>query len=194
LSIDFALFHVDWTDIQLLEIVDQRGIDGNGGKARSEGVEWTIGYVPLHGLTFNWTGAYTDAQLTSPAPAVNGVSGDPLPYAPKWSTSVNGEYEWPVFADYRGFVGALWSFIGSRSTDFGSSAAAVPAQVGLPSYDTVEARLGIENERYRVSLFAKNLGDVRGIASYVNGGAPGLNGDVAIIPPRTVGLTLSAKF
>ena len=36
------LFHVDWTDIQLLEQVDITGINGNGGKAQSQGVEWTI--------------------------------------------------------------------------------------------------------------------------------------------------------
>ena len=81
-------------------------------------MEWTFGYLPVHGLTFNWNGAYTDAQLTSPAPAVNGNSGDPLPYAPKWSTSIDGEYDWAVFANYKGFVGATWSDVDTRSTDF----------------------------------------------------------------------------
>ena len=72
LSIDVAAFHVDWKDIQLFEVVDNIGINTNGGKARSQGVEWTFAYVPVHGLTFDWTGAYTDAKLTSDAPAVNG--------------------------------------------------------------------------------------------------------------------------
>ena len=124
LSIDVAAFHVDWKDIQLFEIVDNVGINANGGKAKSQGVEWTFAYVPVHGLTLGWTGAYTDAKLTSPAPAVNGNSGDPLPYAPKWSTSLDGEYDWNLFADFKGFVGAAWSYVGSRSTDFASSPSA----------------------------------------------------------------------
>jgi len=148
-------------DIQLFEVVDNTGINGNGGKARSQGLEWTVAYVPAHGLTLTSTGAYTDANLTSPAPAVNGNSGDPLPYAPKWGTSLDGEYNWDAFASYKGFVGSTWSFVGSRSTDFASSAAAIPGQLALPSYQTIDARIGFESDRYRVTLFGKNLADSR---------------------------------
>ena len=120
LSIDVAAFHVDWKDIQLFEVVNGIGINTNGGKARSQGVEWTFAYVPVHGLTLGWTGAYTDAKLTEDAPAVNGKDGDPLPYAPKWSTALDGEYDWNLTADWKGFVGANWSYVGSRHTDFKS--------------------------------------------------------------------------
>jgi iron complex outermembrane recepter protein len=141
LSIDVAVFHVDWKDIQLIENIGGFNFNGNGGTARSQGLEWTFGYIPVHGLTFKWTGAYTDAKLTSDAPTVHGNSGDPLPYAPKWGTSVDGEYDWAAFADYKGFVGATWSYIGARRTDFGSSVD-LTAQVALPSYNTTEARVG----------------------------------------------------
>jgi iron complex outermembrane recepter protein len=194
LSMDVAAFHVDWKDIQVFEIVDNTGINGNGGKARSQGLEWTLGYVPVHGLTLTWTGAYTDAKLTSPAPAVNANSGDPLPYAPKWGTSLDGEYDWAAFASYKAFVGARWSYVGARSTDFASSAAAIPGQVALPSYNTVDARVGLEDARYRVTVYGKNLGDSRGITSYVSSGAPGLAGELTVSQPRTIGVTLSAKF
>ena len=68
LSLDLALFHVDWKDIQLFELVSGFGINANGGTARSQGagVELRLP-VPVQGLTFQWTGAYTDAQLTSDA-------------------------------------------------------------------------------------------------------------------------------
>jgi outer membrane receptor protein involved in Fe transport len=81
-----------------------------------------------------------------------------------------------------------------RSTDFGSSADAVPTQVGLPSYNSFAARIGLENARYRVTLYGKNLGDSRGITSYQSSGAPGLAGEITVIQPRTIGVTLSAKF
>ena len=193
LSIDAALFHVDWTNIQLLEQVDNTGINGNGGKARSQGFEWTVGYVPVHGLTLNWTGAYTDAKLTTDAPGVHGVAGDPLPYAPKWSTSLDGEYDAPAFADYKYFVGATWSYVGARSTVFGSDETML-LQVRLPSYNDYGARVGFDNDRWRWTLYGKNLSDSRGISSYTSSGAPGLNGSASVIQPRTFGVTLSTKF
>jgi iron complex outermembrane recepter protein len=194
LSIDVAAFHVDWKNIQLVENIGGFNFNGNGGTARSQGVEWTFGYIPVHGLTFTWTGAYTDAKLTSDAPGVNGLSGDPLPYAPKWSTSLDGEYSWAAFSNYKGFVGATWSYVGTRSTDFGSSIDAIPTQVPLSSYSTFAARIGLESDRYRVSLYGKNLGDSRGITSYQSSGAPDSGGEITVIQPRTVGVTVSAKF
>ena len=194
LSIDVAAFHVDWKNIQLIEAIGGFNFNGNGGTARSQGLEWTFAYIPVHGLTFSWTGAYTDAKLTSDAPGVHGNSGDPLPYAPKWGTSLDGEYDWAAFSNYKGFVGATWSYVGTRSTDFGSSVDATPVQVGLESYNTFAARIGLENDRYRVTLYGKNLGDSRGVTSYVSSGAPGLAGDITVIQPRTIGVTLSAKF
>jgi iron complex outermembrane receptor protein len=193
LSIDAAVFHVEWTNIQLLEQVDNTGINGNGGKAKSQGFEWTVGYVPVHGLTFQWTGAYTDAKLTTDAPGVHGVTGDPLPYAPKWGTSLDGEYTAPAFADYKYFVGATWSYVGARSTVFGSDETML-LQVRLPSYNDYGARVGFDNDRWRWTLYGKNLSDSRGISSYNSSGAPGLNGSASIIQPRTFGVTLSTKF
>jgi iron complex outermembrane recepter protein len=193
LSIDASIFHVDWTDIQLLEQVDNTGINGNGGKARSQGFEWAVGYVPVHGLTLQWTGAYTDAKLTTDAPAVHGVTGDELPYAPKWGTSLDGEYDWAAFTDFKYFAGATWSYVGARETGFGTDVTGL-TQVRLPSYNTYAVRVGLDNARYRVTLYGKNLSDSRGITNYVNDGAPGLNGDISVIQPRTIGVTLSAKF
>jgi iron complex outermembrane receptor protein len=193
LSIDASIFHVEWTDIQLLEQVDNTGINGNGGKARSQGFEWAVGYIPLHGLTLQWTGAYTDAKLTTDAPAVHGNTGDPLPYAPKWGTALDGEYTAALSADWKYFIGAAWSYVGSRETGFGTDVTGL-TQVRLSSYDTYAARVGLDNARYRVTLYGKNLSGSRGITNYVSQGAPDLNGEISVIQPRTFGVTLSAKF
>jgi iron complex outermembrane receptor protein len=193
LSIDVAVYHIDWTNIQLLELVDGFTVNGNGGKARSQGLEWTFGYIPVHGLTLSWVGAFTDANLTSPAPAAHGNDGDPLPYAPKWSTSLDGEYDWAAFANYKAFAGSTWSYVGTRRTDFGSSVD-ITEQVSLPSYHTYAVRLGLDNDHFRVTLYGKNLADSRGITSYQSSGAPGLQGEMGVIQPRTIGLTLSEKF
>jgi iron complex outermembrane receptor protein len=191
-SIDVAAYHVNWKDIQLLEDVEGFGINANGGTARTQGLEWTFGYVPVRGLKFQWIGAFTEANLTSPAATLNALSGAPLPWAPKWTTALDGEYDWTVFGGVKGFVGATWSYVGSRSSDFSSIAAAPP--VVLPSYNTTAVRLGLENDRYRVMLYGKNLSDANGITYYTSaaGGSP--YSTITVIQPRTFGLALSAKF
>ena len=192
LSIDVAAFHVDWKDIQVLTTVSGFNINANGGSARSQGFEWAFGYLPVHGLTFQLTGAYTDAKLTSAVPDLNANSGDPLPYAPKWSTSLDGQYEWAAFADYKALIGATWSYVDSRSSDFATSTATPAGQITLPSYNTWGLRLAFENAHYRFSLYGKNLSDEHGFTSFSANQAP--YSTVTVIQPRTYGITLAAMF
>ena len=117
-----------------------------------------------------------------------------MPFSPKWSTAIDGEYDWAAFSDYNAFVGATWSYIGTRSTDFASSAAAAPAQATLPSYNTFAARLGLQSTRYLFELYGKNLSNSRGITNYVSSGAPNLAGEINVIQPLTIGVTASMKF
>jgi len=204
LSIDVAAFLVDWKKIQLFEEVQVAGqppfgINANGGTARTKGLEWTLALTPVTGLTFTLTGAYVDAYLTSAAPDAGGNDGDPLPFVPKWSTSLDGVYAWHAFDNYGAFVGATWSYIGSRFNDF----SAIPGAAGalqpeprpeLPSYNSVNLRAGLENDRWVFELYGKNLGDTRGIAYYTNSGAPNYGGEINYVMPRTIGVTATLKF
>ncbi len=197
LSIDVAAFLVDWKKIQLFEEVQvpgqpSFGINANGGTARSKGVEWTLGYTPVTGLTFTLVGAYVDAYLTAPAPEAGGNDGDPLPYVPKWSTSLDGAYTWRAFGNYSAFAGATWSYTGSRFNDF----SAIPDATGafapeprpeLPSYNMVNLRAGLDSGRWAFELYCKNVGDTRGVTYYTNSGTPNYGGAIGYVQPRTVG-------
>lgn len=203
LSVDVAAFLVDWKKIQVFEFVQVAGtpgfgINANGGTARSKGLEWTLGLTPVTGLTFTLTGAYVDAYLTSAAPAAGGNDGDPLPFVPKWSTSLDGAYTWLAFSDYNAFAGATWSYLGSRPNDFAATAGAagfVPdPRPELSSYNTVNLRAGLENGRWTFELYCKNLGDTRGIAYYSSSGTPNYGGSVNYVMPRTVGATATLKY
>src|SRR6185437_5194994 len=111
----------------------------------------------------------------------------------KWGTSLDGEYVAPAFADYKYFVGGNWHYFGARSTGFGSDVTGL-LQVALPSYNTYGARLGLDNDRWRFTLYGQNLGDSRGITAYGSSGAPGFNGGMVVIQPRTFGVTANVKF
>jgi len=202
LSIDVAAFLINWQKIQLFEFVDNFGINANGGSAQSKGLEWTLGATPAQGLNLLLTGAYIDANLTSNAPAAGGSDGDRLPYAPKWSYSLDGSYTWHAVGDFDGFAGATWSYTGERITDFAASVTVVGGAIvfvpdpraTLPSYNTVNLRAGLENPRWSFELYVKNAGDTRGITSYGNAGTPNFGGSIGLIQPRTIGATATIHF
>jgi outer membrane receptor protein involved in Fe transport len=197
LSLDVAAFLIDWKKIQLFEYVQNTGINANGGTARSKGVELTAALTPLTGLTFTLTGAYVDAYLTSPATDAGGNTGDPLPFAPKWSSSLDGAYTWRV-SDFNLFTGATWSYFGSRFSDFSSvllpTGIVAAPRPELPSYNTVDLRAGLESGRWTFQLYGKNIGDVRGITYYTNSGTPNFGGSIGYTQPRTIGALVTARF
>ena len=138
------------------------------------------------------------AYLTSPAPDAGGNDGDALPYVPKWSTSLDGAYTWRAVKDFDAFVGATWSYIGSRFNDFSATPGAtgfVPdPRPELPSYNTVNLRAGLENRRWTFELYCKNVGDTRGITYYANSGTPNFGGAIGYVQPRTLGAAVTARF
>ena len=190
-TIDLAAFYIDWSNVQIEQLVLANGhsysITGNGGTAVSQGVEWDLSWTPLSGLTLGVIGAYTDAKLTQDAPGVGGLKGDRLAYVPDLSNTVNINYEWRAFGDYRAYVGGGWTYTGSRVND-------IPERDRLPSYSTFLLRTGLKTGRYSAEIYAKNIGDARGITSYVPTGSYSGGGSIAVIRPRTVGLRLAADF
>jgi iron complex outermembrane recepter protein len=202
LSVDVAAFLINWQKIQLAEFVENFTIDANGGTATSRGVEWTLGLTPIEGLNFLLTGAYVDAYLTSNAPAAGGTDGAELSYVPKWSTSLDGSYTWHAVGDFDGFLGATWVYTASRTSDFGASASVVGGAVvflpdpraDLPSYNTVNLRAGLDNPRWSFELYAKNIGDTRGISFYANTGTPNFGGSISLVQPRTIGGLVTLRF
>ncbi|MGC1302391.1 MAG: TonB-dependent receptor [Caulobacteraceae bacterium] len=198
-SIDVAAYYVDWSQIQIsTNFVSPTtgqtyGVVGNAGSATSEGLEWNLEWAPIHGLTFGLIGAYTEAHLTADAPGLGAHTGDDLPYVPKWSNTLNADYQWNPIGDYKAFVGGSWTFTGSRYNDFSSTSLGDP-HVKLPSYDTLSLHAGIKKGPYTLELYGKNLTDSQGLAYYSGGNGYNATGLATLITPRTVGLRLAADF
>jgi outer membrane receptor protein involved in Fe transport len=114
LTLDVAAFRMDWNKIQVRVPVGIFSGIGNGGKARSQGVEASLELRPVAGLTLGVNGTYTDAKLTQDAATINGVDGARLPYIPKWSGSLSGNYAFAVANNAVGSVGAGLRYQGSR--------------------------------------------------------------------------------
>jgi outer membrane receptor protein involved in Fe transport len=189
LSIDVDAFHINWKDIQLDEIVDNYSINGNGGTAISEGIEWSFVIKPVTGLTTTLSGAYIDAHLTSAAPAVGGRVGDPLPYVPSWSTSIDGDYNFFNVDGYSASVGATWSLIGPRYSDFEGNFA-----TKLPTTTQLDLRTSLRNGNWFGQIYVKNITNARGIEAYASSGNPFFTGGVTVTQSLTVGFVVSREF
>jgi outer membrane receptor protein involved in Fe transport len=195
-SLDVDVFYIDWRNIQLFEVVNGYGVNGNGGKAVSEGIEWALTWVPISGLTFTWNAADTTALLTTDAPGVNAFKGDSLPMVPKWSTAIDGEYDWKAWGDTTAFLGATLAYQTGMSTDFDSSGS--PRQ-RVAGYDTIDLRAGLDfTNRTRLEFWAKNVTDTRGVTNFGGSSNPGSafggGTGLSIIQPATIGVTISKKF
>lgn len=199
LSVDVAAYYIDWTNIQV-SVGIQRASTGytatvNAGQAVSKGFEWNIGLTPVRGLRLGWLGAYTDASLTRDVPQINGKKGVQLSYVPKWSTTATVDYEWPVFDDYKAYVGTSFSYVGKRFTSLNVNP--VFGSQEIPSYDAWSLQAGLRTGRFGIQLYGKNLGDTRGITSYSPGQLQfgvSIPGAIGLIRPREVGMRLTSNF
>jgi len=194
-ALDIAAFYLDWKDIQLFAIINSVGLNANGGKAVSKGLEFTATASPASGLNVSFTGAYTDAYLTQDTdPVVGGLDGDPLPWVPEWSLSLGADYEWSVFGDATAYVGGRVAFTDDRTADFSNRDTNGDIREA-DSYTTLDLRAGIDTGKWSIEIFGKNVTDELGINDIV---APGSypNGAVGlgVIRPRTIGVSVGARF
>jgi iron complex outermembrane receptor protein len=193
LTVEVSAFDIVWKKIQLEAEIGGYDTTTNGGRARSDGVEWNLAYVPIRGLTLDFNGAYTDARLTQPTPAsVNGQVGDRLPSSPLWQSSAAANYAWPLVGEYSAFAGASWRFLGSRFADF----EAIGPRQEMPKYEIFDLRGGIETKKLSLAIYVKNVGNKIAI-NYLQPETllGGLGPQSAVVyTPRTVGAQLTAKF
>lgn len=197
-DVDVAAYDIQWSHIQVNSVVDTSAgpitVVGNAGSAVSRGLEWTLGWRPLKGLSLTDAGSYSDAHLSTDALALTGYKGDALAYVPRWSNTLNADYEWQAFGDYTGFGGLGWTYTGSRYTDFAPAGSPSESHAKLPSYNQINLQAGLRDEHYTFELFARNVTDEKGISSYNNMSGFNETGLVTLIQPRTIGLRVSATY
>lgn len=192
-SAEISVFHIDWKDIQIETLIGSLFAVTNGGKAKSDGVEWNFSYVPMAGLTLNFNGAYVHARLAEPLPPPTAApSGSVLPDVPPWSTALGVRYLHPLFGDYSGVVEGNCRYADARYAEFLFSG---PRQ-HMPSYNMVDLRTGLESEHWSLSVYAKNLGNTIAFSSVSPLTAAGGAGPqyATVLTPRTVGIDLAANF
>jgi len=202
LSVDLSGFRIDWSRIQLFQLINNTGVNTNGGKAISQGFEATITARPTDGLVFAANAAYTDAHLTQDTDllAVGGRKGDALPYTPRVAVNLSGDYQWALVGTVKAFVGGTVRVVGEQITDYDPGYAATNGrQRRIPPYDVVDLRAGLDFGKATLEIYARNLTNARGIVdvSAIQSGFGSIpNGAVStsFIRPRTIGLSLTVGY
>ncbi len=201
-----ALFRIDWRDIQLTGTDPTYGYTyyTNGGKAHTQGLELEAGWRPMAGLHLGANLTAMQARLDQDVPAIGGLSGDQIPYTPKFSAGLLADYAWTVGRG-QATVGATLVHTGERTVVFSHQSAtpldpAVAAPT-LPAYDTLDLRTSYALGDWTLSLFVKNATNKRGLLSYNgNGVVPDLAtgafspATLAVTTPRTVDVSLRVDF
>lgn len=186
LSFDAAAFYIDWSDIQVRQ---QSAVATtyyiNGGEAHSKGVESSVTWRPIAALSFNGNISFTEAALDRDLPQGAALEGARLPDTPRWSGQLSADYTFPIFSNWTSSIGASYRYVGERF------AALELDPYRLPAYETVDLRASLQNDRYLVTLFARNVGDERG---YISAFRFGALQQVAIIQPRAVGISAAVNF
>lgn len=213
LTVDLSAYYINWTKIPLVTFVNPFTFLGNGGEARSRGVEAAIQWIPARGLKLSANAAYNKAALSKDAPyPSNGKRGDPLPYAPKLTLSLNGDYDFALGGGWHGYVGASYQYISERSTDYAFSYPVVgvlpplPSSPTIPGYNTINLRAGFDHDQWNIDAYIKNLTNQRGIvqgstfqnyvpiAGALNPVTGAMEDNVTIITPRLFGISVSRNF
>jgi outer membrane receptor protein involved in Fe transport len=171
LSFDASVYYIDWKDIQISVFNAISAYFTNASRAKSQGVELSGEARPFKGLTLSAWVAWNDAALKSDLPpdsAVEGRSGDRLPYSSRFSGNRKGEFQ----------------ATGINRAEF-----------DLPSYVQMNLRGGARYDSWTFSIFANNVTDRRGALQAFTGLAttPSVL-SVNYIQPRTIGAMVSRTF
>ena len=194
LRVNASVFRTNYENAQIFQLDLTTGgqVATNADEARIEGGELEFAARLGRGLDFVTAYGYTDAKFTD----FNGTGlydDNRLPNAPRSSLNaglrfahqLNGALELVARTDYQR-TGRIYFSEDNR--------------VYQPSYDTVDAQLGLSGERWTVTAWAKNLFDQRFVTSaYSRAISPLIFGALAVDPYQidpgaTYGLELRWSF
>lgn len=168
-------------------------IIGNAASAHLRGVEFDAEVVPVRNLRLTASAGYSDATYlryisTDAFGNTNDLSGNRLPYAPKWTASVGGYYDIELNGDLTLQYGTNWSY---RSKIYFDPYNADPVSDRKQLTGNMSLSLKSDAGKWNVGVFANNITNrlVKGFAYNQTYVAPTI-----YAPQRTFGLRAGIDF
>ncbi|WP_421837817.1 TonB-dependent receptor [Novosphingobium sp.] len=211
-----ALFLEKLSQAQFAVTSDQNGITDivNAGRARSKGIEADLTVRPAQGLSFQVSGTYADAVITTDLCKYTNAafdctipsdSGNPNALRAPAGTRFAGSPRFKLsgLMRYEFTLGKIDYFLQAAAFHQSSVSSSLDVEearlIGLqPGYSTVDLSAGISRDTWSASLTVENLGDKRAQQSRTATCAISIcgRGSVVIYPlrPRFVSLRVGRRF
>ena len=153
-TVNADVYYIEWKNIQqVLSLTCGYPYNTNAGNAKSYGPEAEFSAVIAQGLTFDLSGAYTQAYISDPTAAAIGsgiTPGTRVLNVPKYTAVAGLNYGAPIAAGLNGMFHLASSLVGPTADQ-----AAV--RQTLPSYNLIDARTGVAADHWGAYLFGTNL-------------------------------------
>ncbi len=167
-QVNGALFHYDYRDKQVLgSVVLTPDIFGplnqlvNIPKSKVQGAELQVDLRPVRGLTLSGGVTYVHSRIGDftnfdPFGLLVNFEGERFPNTPKWQLNAAADYEAPLTAGLKGFVGAN---VTARSRTNG--ALGDYEILDIDGYALVDLRAGVasSNDKWRFTIWGRNVFD-----------------------------------
>ena len=192
LTVETAIYDIEWKDIQQAKAVNGVGVLVNAGKARVQGAEVSLDWRPEDLWSLRGSAAYIDGRFTEDSPSQGTKAGALLPDTAHFSGSLQLNRNFRLF-DYPTYAGATVRYVGERNA--GVDGSTTLTSYKLPAYSLLDLQAGIDAGRFNLALYVRNAADKRAQLSAYTALVPlGGNPLVSVAQPRTYGATLSASF
>jgi iron complex outermembrane receptor protein len=211
-----ALFLEKLNQAQFAVTSDQNGITDivNAGRARSKGIEADLTVRPAQGLSFQVSGTYADAEITTDLCkytnaafdcTIPSASGNPNALRAPAGTRFAGSPRFKLsgLMRYEFTLGKFDYFLQAAAFHQSSVSSSLDVDearlIGLqPGYSTVDLSAGISRDTWSASLTVENLGDKRAQQSRTATCAISIcgRGSVVVYPlrPRFVSFRVGRRF
>ena len=194
ITVNADVYYIKWTDIQqVISLTCGYPYNTNAGNARSYGPELEVSAQVATGLTLDFSGAYNTAEINDPSPnaiAAGITPGTRVLSVPRYTAVLGLNYQ-PVITDtMNGLFNISSSLVGPVRDQ-----AAYPQT--LPSYNLVDARVGVTSGPWGAYVFGTNLTNKLAaltINNTVFAWQTYAITRVSTNQPRTIGLDFQYKF
>lgn len=141
---------------------------GNLGDAEHTGVETDLVWLPLAGLTLRASVAWMDVEIVDSDTIALSQDGQAVPieglrraFAPEWSYSLEGRYEWSIGSSLRAAVQLNYSWRDDLSDEDSSFSRVDLAAFSHEDFQLLNGRISVSDagDRWSVALIGRNLTD-----------------------------------
>ncbi len=159
LILNLAAFYTEHLNPQIFQLDAATFTQGslNARKAAIKGFEFELAARPLKGIDLNAAFGYIDTEIKDFDGVTDAYVGQQLPNAPKYTLNLGAQYSLDLSDRLTAKARVDFNAQGRQSFQDFQLSAMPDMYLFQKAYSTVDAQIGVEGERWALSVFGKNL-------------------------------------